>query len=93
MFGEMKTPKTRAEFERAFHFSMEHPMGLPADAADYLYSIYQVRQLPNGRIDFLSVDERARLHANMSLNAQEAFRNGKFPFSDVRLGDLNDSEA
>jgi len=31
---------------------------------DMVESILRVRRLPNGRIDFLSVDETARLQAN-----------------------------
>lgn len=77
MFTRMQTPRTRAEFERAFHFAVERKFGLPMGADDYLHSILSVRKLPNGRIDFLSVDERARLHANMSLNTMEG------PLSDI----------
>ena len=35
---------------------------------DLINSIRSVRNLPNGRIDFLSVDGRARLQANQTLN-------------------------
>ena len=61
----MQTPRTRAEFERHFQllrevmrqgkFHVFRGMTLGTD---------KVRYLPNGRIDFLSVDESARLHAN-----------------------------
>jgi hypothetical protein len=62
----MDTPRTRSEFERNFyllhrrmvdgtiHFPTDYPM----------QSMLRVRFLPNGRIDFLSVDESARLNAN-----------------------------
>lgn len=65
----MNTPRTRAEFERNFNL-------LHRQIKDGSYHIAQglsrsidgltrVRFLPNGRIDFLSVDEGARLQANM----------------------------
>lgn len=64
----MKTPRTRSEFERNFHL-------LGRSIADGKYHVprdmimdhlMRIRHLPNGRIDFLSVDESARLQANMS---------------------------
>ena len=65
----MSTPRTRAEFERNFHllrrqisdnkFHIAHGLDRSIDG------IIRVRPLPNGRIDFLSVDESARLQANM----------------------------
>jgi len=61
----MDTPQNRSEFEQNFHLLKEkiqndkmhfNPgMGL---------GLTKVRLLPNGRIDFLSVNESARLHAN-----------------------------
>lgn len=63
----MKTPRTRAEFERNFHL-----LGRQIEDGKFhvaqgisLDGIARVRFLPNGRIDFLSVDETARLQANM----------------------------
>lgn len=63
----MNTPRTRAEFERNFHLLIRQiedgkfcfPQGPSMD------SLARIRFLPNGRIDFLSVDELARLQANM----------------------------
>jgi hypothetical protein len=68
----MRTPKTRAEFERAIHIAAENlrqgKMSFPMDSEDYVHSLRSVRVLPNGRVDFLSVDESARLHANQITN-------------------------
>lgn len=59
-------PRTRSEFERNFQLlhkrmkdgKMHFVQGVSFDG------LLRVRYLPNGRIDFLSVDEMARLHAN-----------------------------
>ena len=67
--NSMSTPSTRAEFERNFnllHRQIEDGKffvqeGLTRSIA----GIARVRFLPNGRTDFLSVDESARLQANM----------------------------
>lgn len=64
----MNTPKTRKEFEHRFHLLHERihsgKMHFAKGTAD---GVLKVRFLPNGRIDFLSVDESARLQANMTL--------------------------
>lgn len=68
----MDTPNTRAEFEYRFHLlsdimqkgKLRINKGIPIDG------ILKVRYLPNGRIDFLSVDEHARCMANTILNMQ-----------------------
>lgn len=72
------TPKTRAEFELRFHYLRESlkngNMSIPSDLGE---SLLRLRLLPNGRLDFLSVDEMARLQANMTLHLkgmQNAFR-------------------
>ncbi|WP_404310642.1 AVAST type 1 anti-phage system protein Avs1c [Neorhodopirellula lusitana] len=78
MFSEMKTPKTRKEFERAFHFLSEQmrdgKFRFSAHMVDGMNSLRSVRNLPNGRIDFLSVNELARLNANSTLNFMETRR-------------------
>src|SRR6478735_87463 len=64
--NKMKTPETRAEFERALFLlhrriesgRLEVCRGLSTDG------LSRVRELPNGRMDFLSVDEMVRLEAN-----------------------------
>ena len=64
----MKTPSTRAEFERNFHLLIrsieDGRFHVPRDMI--LDHLMRVRYLPNGRIDLLSIDESARLQANMS---------------------------
>lgn len=73
--NRMDTPRTRAEFERNFDLlnhqleegKMQFPIGYPMD------SLMRIRYLPNGRIDFLSVDEMARLNANTSGHFNEEF--------------------
>lgn len=61
----MKQPMTREEFEERLNLVREqiqtgklHPNGLEG--------MLEVRLLPNGRIDMLSVDEMVRLNANMT---------------------------
>lgn len=64
----MDTPKTREEFELRFHLLREafrsDKMRIPPSMGE---SLLNLRHLPNGRLDFLSVDETARLQANMML--------------------------
>lgn len=64
----MKTPRTRAEFERNFHLLgrsiMDGRLKVPMDMV--LDHLMRIRYLPNGRIDLLSIDESARLQANMT---------------------------
>jgi hypothetical protein len=62
----MDTPKTRAEFELRFHHLREAiKSGKMANVpSDMVESLNSLRLLPNGRLDFLSVDEMARSHAN-----------------------------
>ena len=64
---QMERPMTRSEFEHRFHI-LENMIknGKMSIARDIsMESLLKVRRLPNGRIDFLSVDEMARLQANM----------------------------
>lgn len=63
----MDIPNTRAEFEYRFHL-LRDMMGKGKFGVNQGISIeglLRVRNLPNGRIDFLSVNEQARLTANM----------------------------
>ena len=59
----MIQPKTRSEFEKRFFILAEklrqekYHMSTPG-------GLDKVRSLPNGRLDFLSVNEMARLQAN-----------------------------
>lgn len=61
----MDTPRTRVEFELRFHHLYEAFKNgrrqIPSNMAE---SLLRLRKLPNGRLDFLSVDEIARLQAN-----------------------------
>lgn len=70
----MDTPKTRAEFEVRFHYLMENikkqKIQYPSNVVE---SLFRLRLLPNGRLDFLSVDERARLQVN-TMHAVMAMR-------------------
>ena len=72
----MKQPMTRAEFERRFHLLKEQiQRGKMHFAIGTTLGLEKIRLLPNGRIDLLSVNESARLQANMMSQFQtEAFR-------------------
>lgn len=64
----MDTPQTRAEFELRFHHLREAiKSGKMRYPPNMIESLLRLRLLPNGRLDFLSVDETARLQANMML--------------------------
>ncbi|TON64742.1 hypothetical protein CGH51_24570, partial [Vibrio parahaemolyticus] len=71
------TPDTRSEFELRFHYLhniiKQGKFHVNADIS--MEGILKVRKLPNGRIDFLSVNEQARLNANMMYH----MRNFKLP--------------
>lgn len=74
MFSPMHTPLTRAEFEERMNFMCEQlRMGMMKFAAGLrgTDSLLQVRYLPNGRIDLLSIDESARLQSNMSFQMRD----------------------
>ena len=71
----MKTPRTRAEFERNFHLLHRQiedgTLRFSEQVSRTLDALGRVRFLPNGRIDFLSVDEMARLQANTTAQFDE----------------------
>lgn len=73
MFDPMEPPDTRAEFERRFFLLGEQlrngKLSFPGGSMSVL-GLREVRMLPNGRIDFLSVNEFARLQANMIAHMQ-----------------------
>ncbi|MCP5236495.1 MAG: hypothetical protein H6945_12240 [Zoogloeaceae bacterium] len=77
MIKPMKTPQTRAEFERRLHLLREQlrqgKMFYSSSVVRSIDGLQRVRMLPNGRIDFLSVDESTRLQANMMVQFQEQF--------------------
>lgn len=61
----MDTANTRAEFELRFHHLKEMiESGRMRGPQNLGESLSQLRHLPNGRLDFLSVDEIARVQAN-----------------------------
>lgn len=68
----MDTPNTRAEFEYRFHLlgDMIKKNKLHVNQGISMDGLRKIRYLPNGRIDFLSVDEQARLTANMMVQMQ-----------------------
>lgn len=72
----MDTPKTREEFEFRFHLLREafrsDKMRIPSSMGE---SLLKLRYLPNGRLDFLSVDETTHLQANMMLQFAD-FKHG-----------------
>lgn len=72
----MQVPTTRAEFERRFHLLREQfRQGKIYVAKGITLGIEKVRMLPNGRIDFLSVNESARLQANMMIQFENETTN------------------
>ncbi|EGR2435114.1 hypothetical protein AWJ09_12810 [Vibrio cholerae] len=76
-FETYDTPETRSEFELRFHYlhNIIKQGKFHVNANISIEGILKVRKLPNGRIDFLSVNEQARLNANMMYH----MRNFKFP--------------
>lgn len=75
MIKPMETPQTRDEFERRLYLLRERlrqgKMFFSSSVVRGLDGLQRVRVLPNGRIDFLSVDESTRLQANMMVQLQE----------------------
>lgn len=75
----MRSPQTRAEFERRLHLLHERlrqgKMYFSSNVVRGIDGLQRVRMLPNGRIDFLSVDESTRLQANMMDQFQEELSN------------------
>ena len=69
MFTTMHTPSTRAEFEERMNYAREQLINGKMHFSEGLRvpdSLLNVRYLPNRRIDLLSIDEMARLNANMA---------------------------
>jgi len=60
----MQTPVTREEFEERINLVRELLLTGKAQPQG-MEGMLNVRLLPNGRIDMLSIDELARLNANM----------------------------
>ncbi|MEF8718288.1 MAG: AVAST type 1 anti-phage system protein Avs1c [Candidatus Accumulibacter necessarius] len=75
MFTPMHTPSTRAEFEERMNYLREHlKQGLMhfSRTVPGPENLLNVRYLPNQRIDLLSIDETARLNANMTYQMRNA---------------------
>lgn len=71
----MDTPTTRAEFEERMNYALENLSNGRMKFASGLRvpaSLLQVRPLPNGRTDFLSIDEMARVNANTTYQWRNA---------------------
>jgi hypothetical protein len=80
----MHTPYTRAEFEERMNYAREHLITGKMHFAKGLRgpdSLLNVRYLPNRRIDLLSIDEMARLHANTTYQMRNV------DFGEMRLDD------
>ncbi|MEY8199557.1 MAG: AVAST type 1 anti-phage system protein Avs1c [Colwellia sp.] len=69
----METPATRSEFEHRFHLLENSMKNGKMHVAQHISmeGMLKVRRLPNGRLDFLSVNESARLQANMMFNVSK----------------------
>ncbi|WP_230847706.1 AVAST type 1 anti-phage system protein Avs1c [Comamonas testosteroni] len=88
----MQTPMSRGAFEERLNLVHEHlesgkmhPQGMEG--------MLNVRLLPNGRIDMLSIDEMVRLHAN-TVYQMEATDMGKKLRRMAELGKgANDAEG
>ncbi|WP_322922256.1 AVAST type 1 anti-phage system protein Avs1c [Paenibacillus campi] len=69
---QMNTPRNRSEFERNFFIAQEsfrdHKVHFSTNVSKSIDGLRKVRTLPNNRIDFLSVDESARLYVNTIAN-------------------------
>ncbi|WP_283129831.1 AVAST type 1 anti-phage system protein Avs1c [Enterovibrio norvegicus] len=73
----MDTPRTREEFELRFHSLTHGVKSGKTHLGPTIDSLLNLRKLPNGRLDFLSVDESARLNANSMYHFKKMFeRNG-----------------
>jgi len=70
----MHTPYTRAEFEERMNYVREQLKNGNMHFAKGIRSpdsLLNVRYLPNGRIDLLSIDELARLTANQTYQMRD----------------------
>jgi len=93
MMETMQTPMTRAEFEHRFHLLGEQiRKGKFFIARGLTVGIDKVRVLPNGRIDFLSVNESARLQANMMVQFQNEIFKERLKMSGPKEGSPEQTE-
>lgn len=77
----MITPDNRKQFERHIHILAESiEQGTFTSIPDHgiIMSLLKTRNLPNKRVNFITVDERSRLLANFLANFDRAeFKNNK----------------
>ncbi|EJL6843980.1 hypothetical protein NMS89_002043 [Vibrio cholerae] len=81
----METPSTREEFELRFHHLVHGVESGRTNLGPTIESLMSLRKLPNGRLDFLSVNETARLNANSIYHFQKMFERNQDMFK--QLGD------
>lgn len=82
----MDTPKTREEFELRFHYLIHGVKSGKTHLGPSSESLMLLRKLPNGRLDFLSVNETARLNANSMYHFQRMFERNGDMFEDMDDG-------
>lgn len=70
----MELPKTREEFELRFHNLFHGVKNGKNHLGPTVDNLLLLRKLPNGRLDFLSVNEGARLSANSMYHWQQVFK-------------------
>ena len=70
MMEQMDRPLTRTEFERRLNILRESQRKfiIMQGCTQIVDSLVKIKQLPNKRIDLLTIDEAARLNANMMVN-------------------------
>jgi hypothetical protein len=72
---DMKKPRNRLEFERNFNLLAENmyqgKVHFGQNVPHVIDSIKKIKNLPNGRIDLLTINESARLQANMMNNVPD----------------------
>lgn len=85
----MDVPKTRAEFELRFHHLIHGVETGRTHLGPCTKDLMLLRKLPNGRLDFLSVNESARLNANSMFSMRKMFEmnDGMIDLADEELGD------
>lgn len=88
----MKQPMTRGEFEERINLTHEQIHTGKLDTNGLLDGLLDVRYLPNGRIDMLSVNEMVRLNANMS-HQMIATPMGDILRKMAEQGDSNDGDG
>lgn len=86
----MRTPQTRFDFERNFFLYLqkmkEGKIHYSSAVRSTVESLQRVRYLPNGRIDFQSVNTSARLGVNSHANFSEG------PMAELLKTKLKESE-